>query len=94
MKFERQGEHHVTRNGIIPSFGSSLSIDGIDLVGQLMQQVVSLQLGCDVALPECSSQHGIPNDVVCVHRAGIVTSAGIDCEVGIHTKFQPWYRIL
>ena len=32
MKLERQREHHVTRDGIIPSFGSALSIDGINLV--------------------------------------------------------------
>ena len=31
MKLERQREHHVTRDGIIPSFGSALSIDGINL---------------------------------------------------------------
>ena len=29
MKFERQGKHHVTRNGIIPSFSSTLSIDTV-----------------------------------------------------------------
>lgn len=94
MKLERQREHHVTRDGIIPSFGSALSIDGINLVGQLVQQVVSLKLGCNISLAEGTGQHGIPYQIVGVHLVTVITFSGKHGEVCLNTHFHPRDGIL
>ena len=94
MKLERQREHHVTRDGIIPSFGSALSIDGINLVGQLVQQVVSLKLGCNISLAEGTGQHGVPYQIVGVHLVTVITFSGKHSEVCLNTHFHPRDGIL
>ena len=47
MQLEHQGEHHIAGDGVVPGLCSALCIDGILLVGQLIQEVISLQLGGD-----------------------------------------------
>ena len=62
----RQMEHGVARYGVAPHLGTSLRVDGIGGVGELMQEVESLGFEDPFALAEGAGERVVPHPAVAV----------------------------
>lgn len=73
----RQMEHGVARYGVAPHLGTSLCVDGVGGVGELMQEVESLGFEDPFALAEGAGERGVPYQVVGVYGAFAVATTAV-----------------
>ena len=73
----RQMEHGVARYGVAPHLGTSLRVDGVGGVGELMQEVESLGFEDPFALAEGAGERDVPYQVVGVYGAFAVATTAV-----------------
>ena len=77
-----QMEHGVARYGVAPHLGTSLRVDGVGGVGELMQEVESLGFEDPFALAKGAGERGVPHQVVGVYGAFAVATTAVLAQVG------------
>ena len=75
-------EQAVGGNDVIERFGATLRVDVTAHVGEIAEQVETVEQQGKIAMHEAFRQSGIPYQFVGVHRVIAVTAAGVERQVG------------
>lgn len=74
-------EEGIGGDDVVEGFGAALGVDGVADVGEVAEDVETVELKEQVAVHEAFGEAGIPHEFVGVHRSVVVSSARIHGQV-------------
>ena len=70
------------RQGAVPRFGATLSVDGVLCIAELVQDVEGFDAGDEFALEEGLADGGVQHEVVGVQFAAAIAATAVHVAVG------------
>ena len=75
-------QERVARRDVVPRLSAALGVDGAADVGEVAEEVETVEHTDEVAVKETFGQTSIPDKFVCIHCVVCVATAGVHSEVG------------
>ena len=75
-------QERVARRDVVPRLSAALGVDGAADVGEVAEEVETVEHTDEVAVKEPFRQTSIPDKFVCIHYVVCVATAGVHSEVG------------
>ena len=75
-------QHDVMRQGAVPCFGTSLGVDGVLCIAELVEDVEGFDAGDELALEERLADGGVQHEVVGIEFPAAIAATRVHIAVG------------